>query len=93
MEYFLNLDSIPIFVVSIQHSNSFNSMIISEWLKQIALSHLHGYRCNKRTFPLVFKLSLPIVADQDESALVTFPDTLTVALTATIPISPENIHA
>ena len=29
---FLKLDSIPIFVVSIQHSNSFNSMIISEWL-------------------------------------------------------------
>ena len=25
--------------------------------------------------------------------LETFPDTLTVALTATIPISPENIHA
>ena len=25
--------------------------------------------------------------------LETFPDTLTVALTATIPINPENIHA
>ena len=55
--------------------------------------NLHGYRCDKRTFPLGFELSLPIVADQDVSALVTFPDTLTVALTATIPISPKNIHA
>ena len=35
---------------------------------QTALSHLHGYRCDKRTFPLGFELSLPIVTDQDESA-------------------------
>ena len=35
---------------------------------KLALSHLHGYRCDKRTFPLGFELSLPIVADQDESA-------------------------
>ena len=27
-----DLDSIPILVVSIQHSNLFNSMITSEWL-------------------------------------------------------------
>ena len=32
MQYFLNLDEIPAFVVSIQHFNSFNLMITFEEL-------------------------------------------------------------
>ena len=55
------------FVVSIQHFNSFNLKITFEELYTNS-TITHGYRCDKITSPVGIELSLSIVANQDEIA-------------------------